>query len=439
MRHQSTSDRGLRSAREPVVHEPGSQRSRHSHRTRTRTVAGCAAAAAIIVAAPLTACAQSSFPGGGSSGSDISLIPPDVLFPPVRGVGAGEGVAVVESPAVLVTKVMDGLDVPWDVARAPDGTILTGERGGRMVAQSPGGAQHPVSIELPGLVRQSESGLMGLAVDSDFTQNREVHVCWSHSAGGERDNRITTFRAADDWSALTKVRDTLTGIPLGASGIHSGCRLLVAPDGSIYVGTGDSYNATGPQSLTSLAGKTLHITPDGAPTSGDSVIHTIGHRNVQGLAIRPETGDLYSAEHGPDVDDEINLLEPGANYGWNPNNGESYDPNVPMTATAEFPDAIEAVWSSGEPTLASADIEFLQGERWGEWEGALAMANLKTQKLVLLRLGEDGRSVVDAAVLLEGELGRLRSLTSEPDGSLLVTTSDADSQDSVVRVRPAAL
>jgi glucose/arabinose dehydrogenase len=228
-------------------------------------------------------------------------------------------------------------------------------------------------------------------------------------------------------------------MPLGAEGIHSGCRLLTAPDGSIYIGTGDTYSATGPQSLESLAGKTLHINPDGSPATGDSVIHTIGHRNVQGLAIQPGTGRLYSAEHGPDVDDEVNLLERGANYGWNPNVDGSYNQNVPMTDTAGFPDAVEAVWSSGEPTLASADIEFLQGSGWGEWEGALAMANLKTQKLVLLRLSDDGRSVEDAAVLLEGEFGRLRSLMSEPDGSLLVTTSDADNQDEVFRVSPAAL
>ncbi|MFN3338681.1 MAG: PQQ-dependent sugar dehydrogenase [Dietzia sp.] len=409
-----------------------------THRTRHRSFAGLAAAAAFAVALPVTAVAQTGSLGGGSSGSnDISIIPPNILFPPVVGVGAGEGVEVVASPAVTATTVLDGLNVPWDVVRTPDGTILTGERGGRMVAQLPGGARRDVAINLPGLVRQSESGLMGMAVDAGFATNRQIHVCWSSSDGGTRDNRITTFRAADDWSGMTKVRDTLTGLPLSSQGIHSGCRLLVAPDGSIYVGTGDAQSATGPQSPTSLAGKTLHINPDGSPASGDSVINSIGHRNIQGLAIQPGTGNVYSAEHGPDVDDEVNLLAPGANYGWNPNIGGSYNQNVPMTDTARYPDAVEAVWSSGRPTLASADIEFLRGEAWGEWEGALAMANLKTQKLVLFRLAEDGRSVVDASVLLEGEFGRLRSLAPEPDGSLLMTTSDADGRDQVIRVSPA--
>ncbi|WP_240341373.1 PQQ-dependent sugar dehydrogenase [Dietzia sp. Alg238-R159] len=297
--------------------------------------------------------------------------------------------------------------------------------------------QRTVAIDLLGLVRQSESGLMGMAVDAGFEQNREIHVCWSRAVGGERDNRITTFRAAEDWSAMAEVRDTLTGMPLGAEGIHSGCRLATAPDGSIYVGTGDTYGPTGPQSPESLAGKTLHITPDGDPATGDSVIHTIGHRNVQGLAIEPRPGRVYSAEHGPDVDDEVNLLQPGGNYGWNPDVGGQYNQNVPMTDTGRFPDAVEAVWSSGKPTLAPADIEFL-GPEWGEWAGALAMANLKTQKLVLLRLSEDGRSVVDASILLEGEFGRLRSLAPEPDGSLLVTTSDSDNRDQVLRISPAA-
>ncbi|AVM63677.1 MULTISPECIES: PQQ-dependent sugar dehydrogenase [Dietzia] len=398
-----------------------------------RTLAGLAAAAAVTVAVPLTACAQSSQPGGSSGLIDTSLIPPGSLFPSAPGVGAGE---VVDGPAVETETVMDGLTIPWDVVRAPEGTLLTGERGGRMVVQRPGEEHREIGIDLTGLFRQSESGLMGMAVDAGFEENREIHVCWSRAVGGERDNRITTFAVDDDWTAMTKVRDTLTGIPLGATGIHSGCRLLTAPDGSIYVGTGDAQSPTGPQSPTSLAGKTLHITPGGAPAAGDSVIHTIGHRNVQGLAIDPDSGRVYSAEHGPDVDDEVNLLEPGGNYGWNPDVGGRYDQNVPMTDTARFPDAIEAVWSSGAPTLAPADIEFL-GPEWGEWAGALAMANLKTQKLVLLRLSDDGRSVIDASVLLEGEFGRLRSLAPEPDGSLLVTTSDGDGRDSVFRVSPA--
>ncbi|MGI9587247.1 MAG: PQQ-dependent sugar dehydrogenase [Dietzia maris] len=409
-----------------------------SSRTRTRSLAGAAAAAAVVVVMPAVAFAKSSLPGGSSGSLDTSLIPPGVLFPPEVGNGAGDGVEVVEGPAVRATTVMEGLNIPWDVVRTPDGTLLTGERGGRMVVQEPGAEQRTVQIDLPGLVRQSESGLMGMAVDAGFEQNRQIHVCWSRSADGESDNRITTFEVDENWTTMTRVRDTLTGIPLGADGIHSGCRLLAAPDGSIYVGTGDTYGPAGPQSLDSLAGKTLHIDPDGTPAGdSDSVIHTIGHRNVQGLAIDPDSGRVYSAEHGPDVDDEVNLLQPGGNYGWNPDVGGQYNQNVPMTDTGRFPDAVEAVWSSGKPTLAPADIEFL-GPEWGEWAGALAMANLKTQKLVLLRLSEDGRSVVDASILLEGEFGRLRSLAPEPDGSLLVTTSDSDNRDQVLRISPAA-
>lgn len=408
--------------------------------SRTRTLAGAAAAAAVVtLALPAMASAQFGSLGPGSTGSvDTGSVPPGLLFPPTPGIGAGPDVEIVEGPDVETAVVMNGLNVPWDVVRAPDGTLLTGERGGRMFVQRPGEEQRTVSIDLPGLFRQSESGLMGMAVDAGFDQNREIHVCWSRSVDGESDNRITTFEAAGDWSALTKVRDTLTGIPLGEEGIHSGCRLLTAPDGTLYVGTGDTYTATAPQSPDSLAGKTLHINPDGSPASGDSVVHTIGHRNVQGLAIDPDSDRVYSAEHGPDAHDEVNLLQPGANYGWNPNVDGRYDQNVPMTDTEEFPDAVEAVWSSGEQTLAPSDIEFLRGSEWGEWEGALAMANLRSQKLVLLRLSEDGRSVVDSAVLLEGEFGRLRSLAPEPDGSLLVTTSDADNRDAVFRISPAA-
>nr|WP_238556404.1 PQQ-dependent sugar dehydrogenase [Dietzia sp. UCD-THP] len=421
----------------PISPPTSADRSGPSARTRlrSRSVVGIVAAAALALTLPATAVAQFGSLGGGSV--DTGSVPPGVLFPPAVGVGAGEGVEVVAGPAVRATTVMDRLNVPWDVVRTPDGTILTGERGGRVVAQPAGGQRRDVAIDLPGLVRQSESGLMGMAVDAGFAQNREIHVCYSQNAGGTRDNRVTTFRAADNWSALTRVRDVVTGIPLGAEGIHSGCRLQVAADGSIYIGTGDTFNATGPQDPASFAGKILHVNPDGTPATGNSPILTLGHRNVQGLAIQPGTGRVYSAEHGPDVDDEVNLLAPGANYGWDPNVNGQYNQNVPMTDTTRHPGAVGAVWASGRPTLASADIEFLRGSAWGEWEGALAMANLKTQKLVLLRLSEDGRSVRDAAVLLEGDFGRLRSLTPEPDGSLLVTTSNANNRDVVFRVSPA--
>ena len=141
----------------------------------------------------------------------------------------------------------------------------------------------------------------------------------------------------------------LTGIPI-KTGQHGGCRLRFAPDGILNVGTGDAITGPAPQSLWSLGGKTLRVSTDGtAPannpfdaTGGNArFVWTYGHRNVQGLALRPGTTQLWSAEHGPDIDDEVNLLVRGGNYGWDPQNGAAqYDQSVPMTDTVAFPSAI---------------------------------------------------------------------------------------------------
>lgn len=398
----------------------------------SRTLSGAAVAAAVIVAVPLTACAQSSMPdggpGAGSSTDSLGSLAPETPLD--------------EGPTVAVESVADGLSIPWDVVRDPDGVIITGERGsGTLHAIRPGGGRSTVAADLGEVFASGESGLMGIALAADFATSREVYTC--HSAGGtDTENRVTAWRAADDWSHLESPRVLVDDIPLNTSnGRHSGCRILAHTDGTLYIGTGDAYTGPAPQDLESASGKILHITRNGEPASGtigDSPVLTYGHRNVQGLAVRPGTDQLFSAEHGPNVDDEVNLVIPGSNYGWDPNSGGSYDQSVPMTDLSAFPDAVEASWRSGAPTLAPAGIAFLDDPSWGEWNGALAVAMLKTQQVVLMRLSADGRSVTDTATILRGEHGRIRSLTAEPGGTLLATTSNGGGDDEVLRIGPAA-
>lgn len=394
---------------------------------RSRTFAGVAAAAAITVAVPLTACAQSNLPGTGSADtSSLGSLAPEAPLAP--------------GPAVSVERVLERLTIPWDVVRDPSGVVVTGERNsGTLHADHPDGTSSTVAADFGQLATDSESGLLGLALAEDFETSREVYTC--HSSADNGDNRVTAWQAADDWSSLESPEVIVDDIPLAENGRHSGCRLLAHPDGTLYIGTGDSFTGPAPQDLGSLGGKILHVTRTGIPaegTIGDSPVLTYGHRNVQGLALQPGTGQLYSAEHGPDVDDEVNLVTPGTNYGWNPNDDGRYNQNVPMTDTAEFPDAATAVWSSGAPTLAPAGIAFLDDPAWGEWNGALAVAMLKTQQVVLMKLSDDGRSATQTSTILHDEHGRIRSLTAEPGGTLLATTSNGDGSDEVLRISPAA-
>ena len=154
---------------------------------------------------------------------------------------------------------------------------------------------------------------------------------------------------------------------------------------------------------------------------------------MQGLALRPGTNQMWSVEHGPSVNDEINLLVAGGNYGWDPVPG--YSEGVPMTDLVKFPDAIEAKWSSGYPTLATSGAIFLEGSRWGDWEGRLAVASLKNQSLRLFEFAANGTLMSEVVVPeLDGAFGRLRTPMLGPDGALYVSTSNGGGVDRILRI-----
>jgi glucose/arabinose dehydrogenase len=176
-----------------------------------------------------------------------------------------------------------------------------------------------------------------------------------------------------------------------------------------------------------------------AQNPAQQLIWTYGHRNVQGVAVRPGSNDVYTAEHGPTTDDEVNRLRAGANYGWDPSQGGTvggYDESVPMTDLDRFPDAVPAVWSSGNPVEAVSGAAFLSGAQWGDLDGALAVGALRGEKLLLITLGPDGAVAnVSVPAPLDGTFGRLRAVRLGPDGALYVSTSNG-TDDEVLRVTP---
>lgn len=342
-------------------------------------------------------------------------------------------------PALDVEVVMEGLDIPWDVQPLPDGTVLVTERGGRLLAHEDGQTRE-VALDIPDLFVGSESGLMGMALSPDVAQDGTIYLCHATAEGGApADLRVTRWVLDEEVSTAEMDGVVVADLPI-TSGRHGGCRLLLHED-VLYVGTGDAADEANPQSLDSLGGKVLALDPDGGPVAeapfvdGDPRILTYGHRNVQGLAVQPGSGDatLWSVEHGSDRDDEVNVLEPGANYGWDP--GPGYDESVPMTDLEAFPDAVEAAWSSGEPTHATSGAVFLEGEQWGAWDGGLAVAELRGTGVTVFTVA--GEQVTDEQRMaeLDGSHGRLRSLTLDADGALWVTTSNGGT-DQVLKVTP---
>lgn len=335
------------------------------------------------------------------------------------------------APTLDVEVVVGGLDHAWDVVQAPDGTLLVDERGGGFTAVLPDGSVREVAADFGDLFARGETGLMGMALDPEFEENRRLYSCQGLRTGSIA---VLGWTVSTDWGSATRLAEPLVGgLPLNdGSGRHGGCRLRFAPDGVLLVGTGDTADGAVPQDPRSLGGKVLRVDP----ASGEREVWTLGHRNVQGLAVRPGSEQVFAVEHGPDRDDEVNLLQPGGNYGWDPDGNGSYDESVPMT-DERIDGAVPAVWSSGRPTLAPSGAAFLDGEQWGTYDGLLLVGLLKARGVLALRLDDDGAVLEEFRMPeLDGTVGRIRSVLQGTDGALYLTTDNGSNADSLLRVAP---
>ncbi|MFB7822148.1 PQQ-dependent sugar dehydrogenase [Streptomyces hydrogenans] len=350
------------------------------------------AAAALLFAAGCS-------PGGDTGARDGT--PPSASASGSSGPGPSASAAAAGEGRVTVAGTLtEGLRSPWGLAALPGGDLLVSSRDDRTVTRVDGrsGAKRSLG-EVPGVVPGGEGGLMGLAV-------REGWVYAYLTA--ESDNRIVRMRygggAGDRLGAPEPV---LTGIPKGT--IHNGGRIAFGPDGMLYAGTGETGETGLAQDRASLGGKILRMTPEGKPAPGnpfaDSVVYSYGHRNVQGIAWDAE-GRLWAAEFGQNTWDELNLVEPGRNYGW---------PEVEGTAgKAGFVDPV-AQWPTSEASPS--------GIAWAR--GAVWMAGLRGERLWRIPLSGAERSGEPEA-FLGGEYGRLRTVLADGAGGLWLVTSETD-------------
>lgn len=352
------------------------------------------------------------------------------------------------APTLQVTTVVSGLSYPWDITWVGD-LMLYDLRAGQVWSKRGGNAPRRVAISgFPSLYVNSEGGLLGMVSDPSAATNKRFYTCQAvrDSAGNPLDVRVLRWRLTGDTTAVSDGSPVVTGLPV-TSGRHSGCRLRFGGDGKLYVGTGDAATGTNPQNLFSLGGKVLRVNANGTiPTDNPfysrggnaRYVWNYGHRNIQGLAVRPGTTELWSAEHGTSRDDEINLSVRGGDYGWDPVPG--YDETTPMTDLGKFPTARVAMWSSGDPTVATSGATFLRGSAWGEWQGALTVGLLKGQGIYLMRFNPSPTTTRPATVtriaIAQG-YGRIRAVQLGPDGALWFTTSNG-TDDKIVRITPRA-
>jgi glucose/arabinose dehydrogenase len=352
---------------------------------------------------------------------------------------AGPAEVAQAAPTYTFTTVVSNLSIPWDLTWVGD-VMLFDQRAGGVWSKRGSAAPRRLQIALPAPYVNSEGGLLGMVADPKASTNKLFYTC--QTSASAHDVRVLRWRLTSATKAVRVGAPLVTGIPL-TSGRHTGCRLRFSAKGMLYIGTGDAAAGTNPQRLSSLGGKVLRVHPDGRiPTTNPfyarggkaRYVWNYGHRNIQGLALRPGTTQIYTAEHGTDRDDEINRVRKGANYGWDPVPG--YNEARPMTDRKKFPKALPAIWSSGNPTVATSGITFLSGSAWGSWNGALAVAQLKGTGIRLVFLDAAGKVTGTRVVPGTTRYGRIRTVQRGPGGVLYFTTSNG-SGDKIVKVTPS--
>jgi len=344
---------------------------------------------------------------------------------------------------VHVATLASGLEVPWSLAFAPDGRLFVSERPGRIRVIT-NNLLAPTPWATLAVRADGEGGLMGLTLDPNFNSEPWVYICYTFDDGGASSNRISRVREVDGRGGNEQI--LLDHFP-GAA-IHDGCRLKFAPDGTLFATTGDSFQRSLAQDLSSLAGKILRLNRDGSvpddnPFGRTSPVYSYGHRNSQGLAFDPETGTLFATEHGPSGEvgfgnyDEVNIIVPGGNYGWPLAVGA---PGLP-----EFQDPLLAFPDIAVPP---AGATFYRSTRIPLWTGNFLFTSLRGEHLQRVTLDASRRHVVAIERLFErdfdrGIYGRLRDIIEGPDGSLYMATSNRDGRgtpapddDRILRIEP---
>jgi glucose/arabinose dehydrogenase len=360
-----------------------------------------AAGAALVL---LAACALTGCTDDPDQPSDETLTATPAPTSTSPTSSAPPGSAQPTRPPRVVGTVATGLRVPWGIGFLPDGDAIVTERdtkrvlrihGPRHRVEEIGTFEEPVPAGSAG-----ESGLLGVAVSPDFASDHLLYFYVTTAS----DNRIVT--RTYEGGRLGAERVLLDGIPRGF--IHDGGRLLFGPDGDLYASTGETGEGSLAQDRGSLAGKILRITPDGDPASGNpfpgSPVWSYGHRNVQGLAF-DDRDRLWASEFGQDTFDELNLIEPGDNYGW---------PTVEGRGNREGLVDPQVVW---DPAVASpSGLAYLDGHLW--------LASLRGQRL--WRIDVTGPTATDPTDFFVGRYGRMRTVAVAPDGRLWVSTSNHD-------------
>jgi glucose/arabinose dehydrogenase len=336
------------------------------------------------------------------------------------------------STAYEGSMLTDGLNSPWGITSLPDGRLLITEKEGTMrIATQQGELSEPIT-GLPEVDSRGQGGLLGLTIDPDFSNNRMVYWTFSEPVDGGNLTAVAKGRLADDEKTIENAQVIYRSTPAYDGDKHYGSRILFDATGNIIFSTGERSDLeTRPQAqdLNSALGKIIRITTDGKPAPGNpfegkddarAEIHSYGHRNVQGLALHPVTGDLWDADFGPQGGDEINRVEPGKNYGWPTiTYGIEYNGNKIGDAIQQQEGMEQPVYY-WDPVISPSGITFYSSDVIPEWQNNIFVAALSGQHVA--RLVIEDNKVVGEERLLSDEGQRFRAITEGVDGALYAVT-----------------
>ena len=338
------------------------------------------------------------------------------------------GGVLAASTNIRVTTIARALEVPWAIAFLPDGRMLVTERPGRIRIVTQDGRVSPPLRGVPEVQVGGQGGLLDIALSPDFASDRLVFMSFSQAT--QRGARTAVARAVIDPEALTlsDVRVIFAQRDEPSGNAHFGSRLAFAPDGTLFVTLGERYKYRDKaQALDSHLGKIVRITADGDVPPDNPFVDTpqalneiwsFGHRNVQGAAIHPRTGQLWAHEHGPQGGDEVNIPARAGNHGWPEiTYGREYVTGFSIGEGTTRDDVVAPLhqWT---PSIAPSGMSFYTGDLFPAWRDSLFVGSLKFGFLVRLTL--DGDRVVDEERLLDGVTRRIRDVREGPDGALYV-------------------
>lgn len=353
----------------------------------------------------------------------------------------GDVVAEVDSfqASFVVETVAEGLEMPWSVAFLPDGRYLVSERVGRLRIVSPDGSLSEPLAHGQRIAEGGQAGMFGVAIDPSFADNQTIYFIYAATDGEVMWDEVAKGRLNGD--ALEDVQVIWSATSRTPAPLHFGGRLAFDRDGYLFVTLGERFmNMQDAQDTQTHFGKVVHITTDGAPApnnpwadgqGGLADVWSYGHRNQQGAFVHPETGELWTSEHGARGGDELNLVRAGQNYGWPKiTYGINYDGN-PISPDQELEGMVDPVWY-WQPSIATSGLTYYNGDAFPRWKGDIFAGGMAG--MLVQRLEVNGERVVGAEPLLADFNERIRDVEAGPDGFLYLLTDNPEGR--LLRIRP---